>query len=74
LSVAGTTCTAGLTVVRAYHTCQLAHGGVKARCNSPVEGFRCRETRGPSIATEFYSTVSCVDQSKRVDYKYSQFT
>jgi hypothetical protein len=74
LSVSNTTCTTGLAVVRAYHACQLAHGGVKAKCSSPVDRFSCSEQRGPSIPTEFYSTVSCRDSSKRVHYKYSQFT
>jgi hypothetical protein len=74
LSVTGTTCTTGLAVVRTYHDCQLQRGGVKATCSSPVDGFRCVETRGPSIPTEFYSTVSCSDHAKRVHYKYSQFT
>lgn len=74
LSVSGTNCETGLTVVRDYHNCQLKHGGVKARCTSLVDGFSCTEKRGPSIPTEFYSSVSCVDHSKRVDYKYSQFT
>jgi hypothetical protein len=74
LSVSGTTCSTGLAVVGAYHACQLKHGGVKARCTSAVDGFRCSEKRGPSIPTEFFSSVSCVDRSKRVAYKYSQFT
>jgi hypothetical protein len=74
LSVTGTTCSTGLEVVRDYHKCQLRQGGVKAKCTAPVDGFRCRETRGPSIPTEFYSTVACSDQAKVVHYKYSQFS
>jgi hypothetical protein len=74
LSVSRTTCSKGLTVVGAYHSCQLKHGGVKAKCTSTVGGFRCSEKRGPSIPTEFFSSVSCVDRSKHVTYKYSQFT
>jgi hypothetical protein len=74
LTVSGTSCGTGFAVVRAYHSCQLEHGGVKARCTSTVDGFRCSEKRGPSIPTEFYSSVSCQESSARVDYKYSQFT
>jgi hypothetical protein len=74
LSVSGTSCGTGLAVVRAYHNCQERHGGVKAKCNSTVDGFRCTEKRGPSIPTEFFSSVSCQDHSARVAYKYSQFT
>lgn len=74
LSVSGTTCSTGLTVVAAYHACQLKHGGVKGKCTSAVDGFHCTEKRGPSIPTEFFSSVSCVSGSKRVSYKYSQFT
>jgi hypothetical protein len=74
LSVSGTSCSMGLTVVREYHSCQLKHGGVKGTCSSAVDGFRCTEKRGPSIPTEFFSSVSCADGSKHVSYKYSQFT
>jgi len=74
LSVSGTSCGTGLSVVHAYHACQLKPGGLEARCTTAVHGFRCTENRGPSIPTEFYSTVKCKDPAARVDYKYSQFT
>jgi hypothetical protein len=74
LSVSGTSCTTGLTVVRGYHNCQLKRGGVKGKCTSRVDGFLCSEKRGPSIPTEYFSSVSCRSGSKRVNYKYSQFT
>lgn len=74
LSVSGTTCATGVALVGAYHSCQLKHGGVKATCPATVDGFRCSERRGPSIPTEFYSSVSCLDRAERVSYKYSQFT
>lgn len=74
LSVSGTSCSTGLAIVRGYHACQLKHGGVKARCSSAVSEFHCTEKRGPSIPTEFFSSVSCQSGSKRVNYKYSQFT
>jgi hypothetical protein len=74
LSVSGTSCGTGLAVVKAYHACQLKHGGVKGTCSSTVDGFRCTEKRGPSIATEFISSVSCTSHAKRVAYKYEQFT
>jgi hypothetical protein len=74
LKVSGTRCSVGLTVVRGYHSCQLRHGGVKGYCTSSINGFRCTERRGPSISTEFYSSVSCRAGSRRVSYKYTQFT
>ncbi|HTZ87012.1 MAG TPA: hypothetical protein VMB05_10130 [Solirubrobacteraceae bacterium] len=74
LSVSGTSCDTGLTVVAGYHACQVKHGGVKGTCNSSIDGFRCSEKRGPSIPTEFFSSVSCKNGAKRVSYKYSQFT
>jgi hypothetical protein len=74
LTVSGTSCSAGLAVVRGYHSCQLRHGGVKGYCRSSVNGLRCAERRGPSIATEFYSSVTCQAGSRRVSYKYTQFT
>jgi hypothetical protein len=74
LTATGTTCGIGLEVVGAYHACQLKHGGAKGNCSSTVDGFRCTEKRGPSIPTEYYSSVACQDRSARVSYKYSQFT
>jgi hypothetical protein len=74
LSVSGTSCSMGLKVVRDYHSCQIHRGGVTARCYSVVDGYRCTEKRGPSIPTEFFSSVSCQDRSARVYYKYSQFS
>lgn len=74
LSVSATSCSTGLAVVSAYHSCQLKHGGVKAKCTSAVDGFHCTEKRGPAIPTEFFSSVSCKSGSKHVSYKYSQFT
>ena len=73
LSVSGTSCSTGLAVVGAYHACQLKHGGVTGKCSSAVDGFHCTEKRGPSIPTEFFSSVACQNRSKRVNYKYSQF-
>ncbi len=74
LSVSATSCNVGLKVVRLYHSCQLRHGGVKARCSSSVDGFRCSEKRGPSIPTEYFSSVTCQNRSARVYYKYAQFS
>ncbi len=74
LSVSRTSCATGLAVVAGYHACQLKHGGVRAKCTLPVDGFRCSEQRGPSIPTEFYSSVACRGGSRRVNYKYTQFT
>jgi hypothetical protein len=74
LDVSATTCATGFKVVRAYHRCQLRKGGVTARCSTLVDGFRCQETRGPSISTEFYSRVACRRRHAKVSYKYEQFT
>jgi hypothetical protein len=75
LSVRATSCANGLKVVSGYHQCQVRSGGVKAICKGTVLGFRCTEKRGPTIPTEFYSTVSCTaGGGKVVDYKYAQFT
>lgn len=74
LTVTKTSCSTGLTVVREYHNCQLKHGGVKAKCTSKIAGFSCQEKRGPAISTEFFSSVTCQSSSRRVSYKYTQFT
>ena len=73
LKVTNVTCATGKTVVRAYHRCRHAHGGVKGRCPTKVLGYACRETRS-SIATQLTGKVTCIRGSRRVVHTYTEFT
>src|SRR6476620_8859460 len=52
LTATNVTCTKAKSVVKAFHRCRRANGGVRGRCTSRVQGFRCSETR-ESIPTQF---------------------
>ena len=75
LKVAKITCTRGKEVVRAFHKCRKAHGGLKGRCpkTQSVLGYHCTETR-QAIATQFTSKVTCAYGTRRAVFTYTQFT
>jgi hypothetical protein len=73
LKVTNTTCANGKKVVRAFHKCRKAHGGVKGRCPNRVLGYRCTETRTSGPA-QFSSEVLCKYGTRRVKHFYTQNT
>jgi hypothetical protein len=73
LTATNVTCTKAKSVVKAFHRCRRANGGVKGRCTSRVEGFRCTETR-QSIPTQFDARASCRDGGRAIRFSYEQFT
>jgi hypothetical protein len=76
LRVTGTSCRRGKQVVRAFHACRRAHGGIKrGRCpyRISVLGYHCREKRG-SIPTQVTGKVTCRRGTARVIHTYTQFT
>jgi hypothetical protein len=76
LRVSGTSCKRGKSVVRAFHACRRAHGGIKrGRCphKLSVLGYHCREKRG-SIATQVTGKVTCRRGGAKVIHTYTQFT
>jgi hypothetical protein len=76
LRAGGTTCKRAKAVVRAFHACRKAHGGIKkGRCpaTTPVLGYRCKEKRG-SIPTQTTGKVTCRRGKATVVHTYTQFT
>jgi hypothetical protein len=76
LRVTGTSCRRGKQVVRAFHACRRAHGGIKrGRCpyTTSLLGYHCREKRG-SIPTQTTGKVTCRRGSATVVHTYTQFT
>jgi hypothetical protein len=73
LTATNVTCTKAKSVVKAFHRCRRANGGVKGRCTSRVHGFRCSETR-QSIPTQFDARATCRDGSRVIRFNYEQFT
>lgn len=77
LRASGTSCKRAKQVVRAFHACRKAHGGIKkGRCpaNASVLGYRCIEKRGPAIPTESTGKVTCRRGKATVVHTYTQFT
>jgi hypothetical protein len=76
LTVKGTSCATGKSLVKAYDACRIKHGGKAGKCpaSTKVLGFRCTETRGDAIPTQFDAKVSCTKGSARVTHAYTQFT
>ena len=73
LTATNVTCTKAKSVVKAFHRCRRAHGGVKGRCTTRVQGFHCTETR-ESIPTQFDARATCRDGSRAIRFSYEQFT
>lgn len=73
IKVTNTTCAKGKRVVRAFHRCRKANGGIKGRCTSRVLGYRCTESRTTGPA-QFSSEVVCRDGTRRVRHFYTQNT
>ena len=73
LTATNVTCTKAKSVVKAFHRCRRANGGVRGRCTSRVQGFRCSETR-ESIPTQFDARATCRDGSRVIRFNYEQFT
>jgi hypothetical protein len=72
LHVAGVSCANGKGVVRAFHACRRAHGGIRGTCRG-VAGYRCHELRGVS-RQEFSAKVTCTAGRRLVVHTYTQFT
>ena len=73
LTATGTGCGAAKRLVKAFHACRKAHGGVKGRCTSTVQGYSCNERRS-TIPTQFSSKVTCRKSGAKVVHTYTQFT
>ena len=73
LEVKGVTCATGKKVVRAFHKCRKANGGIRGRCTSRVLGYACTERR-EAIKTQFSGKATCKNGTRRVVHTYTQFT
>lgn len=73
LKVTKVSCAKGKALVRAYHKCRKANGGVKGRCAKKVQGYSCTEQRS-AIAIQITGKVTCRSGGRRVVHTYSQST
>lgn len=74
LSVSGTSCGTGYSVIKAYNRCRLRHGGVRGHCNSTVLGYRCSERRPVTSPVQFVASVHCTRSRAVINFAYSQNT
>lgn len=72
LSASGVSCGSAKRLVKAFHACRRANGGVKGRC-AAASGYRCNERR-TSIPTQFSAKVTCRRSGATVVHTYTQFT
>jgi hypothetical protein len=73
LSVSGTSCRNGKSLVRAYYDCRKRHGGRKGHCSGAL-GYRCSEHRFDTIPSQFSARVKCSKGGRRINHTYEQFT
>jgi hypothetical protein len=73
LSVKGTSCASGKSLVRAFNACRHSSGGARGHCNRRVNGYRCSESRS-GIKVQYDSRTACVNGSRKVNFRYTQNT
>jgi len=74
LKVSHVSCTAAKRLVKAFHACRRANGGVKGRCVKRVSGYHCAEQRGNTIPTQYSAKVTCTRSPRSVRFNYTQYT
>jgi hypothetical protein len=74
LKVQHVSCAKAKRVVKAFNVCRRANGGVKGRCVKRVLDYRCSETRGASIPTQYSARATCKTGSRVVSFSYTQYT
>jgi hypothetical protein len=74
VTVKGTDCATGLTVVKAFHSCRKKSS--TGKCKSTVKGYKCTEKRpaAETIPTQYTGYVTCTSGAKRVVQEYQQNT
>ena len=70
ISVSGTSCRAGRSLIKAYHACRPGKSG---KCRS-VKGYSCSEHRFNKGRISYDSNVTCRKRGKTVKHTYTQFT
>jgi len=74
LKVSHVSCASAKKLVKAFHACRRANGGVKGRCTKRVSGYRCTERRGNTIPTQYSAKVTCTRSPRSVRFNYTQYT
>jgi hypothetical protein len=73
LSVKGTSCASGRSLVRAFNACRHKSGGARGHCRRRVNGYKCTESRS-GIKVQYDSRTACVNGSRKVNFRYTQNT
>jgi hypothetical protein len=69
ISVSGTSCRSGKSLIRAFHDCRPGKSG---RCGR-VKRYNCSESRFARISTQYSSRVTCKRGDRVVKHTYQQF-
>jgi hypothetical protein len=73
LSVTGTSCASGVSLIKAYFKCGIKAGGVRGTCHSTVLGFRCTDQRSTG-ADQYIAKVNCKKARESATFYYSENT
>lgn len=71
LRVAGTTCSNGLKVEKAWQSCRRATAG-KTTCRKRVLGYSCKQTILASSRSQYDARVTCTAGFRVVKFVYTQ--
>jgi hypothetical protein len=60
-------------VVKAYHACRKAQGGIAGKCTKKVKGFKCKEgRRATAPGVQYSTTATCRKGGKKIVSAYIQ--
>lgn len=74
LTVRKAPCSEAESVVKAFHRCRYAKGGLSAHCTSKVLGYSCTEKRFNVAYFGYDAQVQCKRDSRVVKHSYQQNT
>jgi hypothetical protein len=73
LTVSGTTCTTGISLIKQYNACRKKAGGAAGKCTKTIMGYRFTEKR-QSSPIAFIALVTAKNGTKAVNFTYTQNT
>ena len=73
LTVSGTSCSTGVSLIKQYNACRKKAGGVAGKCTKTILGYKFTEKRDSSPIA-FTALVTAKNGSKVVNFTYTQNT
>ena len=73
LSVTGTSCATGISLIKQYNACRLKAGGAAGECTKTIMGYKFNEKR-QSSPIQFVASVTAKNGRKVVSFTYTENT